>query len=206
MPTKAFKQRFDYAGVQRGLEPLGILEACYKSDVAFALLKAVDGCHIEENFLFVIAVNHVMLRKCNITSTLPKVIEQASKLPSADNAQHAIFSTDNKKQSLLSQMRHVMDVFVKPGGLCEVNIPYNTRMALTAKRSAIESAQAAQAFLKAREQILALAKDGLYGFRNDVTLPEEVDRWVHTRWSPTEEAVQKLLGKLGVQAFDFNEV
>lgn len=204
MPVKAYKPRKDYAGLKKGLEPLGLLEVCYKSDVAFALLKAIDGCHIEENFLFLIAVNHVMLRKCNITSTLPQAIVEAAKLPSADNAKYAIFSTDNKKQNLLSQMQHVMDVFVKPGGPCEVNLPHNTRMALIAKRSAIESAQASQAFLKAREQILKLAVDGLYDFRNEVTLPKKVDGMLHTRWSPTEEAVQKLLGKLGVQAFDFS--
>ena len=205
MPTKAFKQRFDYAKAGGSICPEGLLEVCYKSDLAFALLKAVDGQYIEENFLFLIAVNHVMLRKCNITSTLPKAIEQASKLPSADNAKHAIFSTDNDKQSLLSQMQHVMDVFVKPGGLCEVNLKYDTRMALVSKRSAIESAQATQAFMTARKQIVQLALSVLHSVRDNVTFPKQLDGVLRTKWQPTEDAVQKLLGKLRVQAFDFSQ-
>ena len=204
MPTKAFKQRADYAAKGKFPSQIGILEACYNNDLALDLLKALDGKYMEENFLFLIAVNHILLRKCNITSTLPKAIEQAAKLPSADKAQYAIFSSANDKQSLLSQMQHVMDVFVVPGGACEVNVKYNTRMALTGKRSAIESAQAAQAFVNARQEIMFLAQRNITQIMSSVSFPKKLDDVIYTAWSPTDEAVQKLLGKLGVTSFDFN--
>ena len=205
-----YKKRVDYAKVPhkpRGLtQPSrkGLLEICYQYDLAIELFKAINGKFWDDSFVFAISVNHVLLRKCHVNSKLPLVFKEVAKWAiDKKTFADAIFSEKKKDITLLAQMQHVMDTYVADGCECPVNISSQNRRKLLGKRSAIESAQAAQAFVSARDDVIRMGHKNILQNEKELNFGKKLSDALYTDSSPTEDALKELLKKLGVTEFDF---
>ena len=164
----------------------GFVEACYDREMARELLKIAEPNYWDENVGFVIAVNHLLLRKVGIGTKLQWL---------------AGIDRQNTDKSMNSHMQQVFDRFIPDSGAKQVNIAYSKRDNLKNTWTAIKNAQGVSALLAARNEIASLTvSDPLARDISEKIISRRLYKTLKSAESPTEAEVLKRLRRMGPYA------
>lgn len=164
---------------------LGFVEACYDYDLARELTKLAKRNFWDESVGFVAAVNHLMLRRAKIGTSLHRIA-------GLETGRHGGHTTLN------DHMQQTFDRFVSNDGEKTVNVAYKTRKLLSDRWSSILSGQAVAALMDARNEIAGMCvKDSLSRFIGSVPISKKLATTLQMEVSPTDAKVMERLSKMG---------